>query len=58
MSHNKRIITGYERSEGEIGPPSGEDVSSMRYPSNPRSVGISERINAQNKRSATPNQFP
>lgn len=59
MSYNKRVIQGYERSEGEIGPPSGEDVSSMRYPSNPRSVGISERVaSANNKRSATPNQFP
>ena len=49
MSYNKRVIGGYERSEGEVGAPShGEadfshsDIS--RYPSNPRSVGLADRV--------------
>ena len=48
MSVNKRIIGGYERSEGEIGAPaSGEDMSHSdisRFPSNPRSVGLADRV--------------
>ena len=61
MSYNKRVIQGYERSEGEIGAPSGGDFSSeMRYPSNPRSVGLGERATnnfGQRQRSTTPNQM-
>ena len=59
------MIRGYERSEGEIGAPiSTDDVlsgSDMRYPSNPRSVGIVDRaannnFGGMNHRSVTPNQ--
>ena len=66
MSHNKRVIAGYERSEGEVGAPlSGEDMSHSdisRFPSNPRSVGLADRVGNQNnfgsqgQRSITPNQ--
>ena len=48
MSYNKKVINGYERSEGEVGAPShGEiDLNSDigRYPSNPRSVGLADRV--------------
>ena len=40
MDVNKRIISAYERSEGEIGGPSIDDLTSLgevRFPSNPKS---------------------
>ena len=53
----------YERSEGEIGGPSSGDISSdVRFPSNPRSQHLSNRVaynaaqNAAKQRSITPNQ--
>ena len=66
MNYNKKVIAGYERSEGEIGAPmSGGDISHSdisRYPSNPRSVGLADRVGqnnfgSQGQRSITPNQI-
>ena len=62
MSQNRQVIRGYERSEGEVGAPiSSDDINSeMRYPSNPRSVGVIDRaggnLGGQHHRSITPNQ--
>ena len=55
-------MADYERSEGEIGFPfSEEDMQSeMRFPSNPRSVGLVDRnrqgFGGQQQRSVTPNE--
>ena len=61
MGYNKKVIHGYERSEGEVGAPTGDDISHsdmQRYPSNPRSVGFVDRVNqnfsAHQHRSITP----
>ena len=56
MEANKRVISAYERSEGEIGRPTNDEISSqgeVRFPSNPQWMASGPLSNTQ-KRSTTP----